>query len=88
LAATTTGSTGHSVARRRPHGRALVTLISVMILIGAEVFGVALAGGWALAGLFELGDVVGYVLIGIFALFGVYIMINVWHRASAYEAGR
>lgn len=63
-----------------------MTLISVMILIGAEVFGVALAGGWALAGLFELGDVVGYVLMGIFALFGVYIMSNVWHRAITFAA--
>jgi uncharacterized membrane protein len=59
-----------------------------MILIGAEVFGVALAAGWALAGLFELGDVVGYVLMGIFALFGVYIMVQLWHRASAVETGR
>ena len=31
------------------------TIVSVMILVGAEVFGVALAAGWAIAGLFEGG---------------------------------
>ena len=35
--------------------RNLITIISIMILIGTEVFGVAIAAGWAIAGLFELG---------------------------------
>ena len=46
----------------------LVTIVSVMILIGTEVFGVALAGGWALAGLLELGEQVAYALMAIFSL--------------------
>ena len=36
----------------------VVTVISAAILIGAEVFGAAFAGGWALAILFGLGVVV------------------------------
>ena len=63
----------------------LVTIISVMILVGAEVFGVALAAGWAIAGLFELGDTVGYVLMGVFSLIGLYAMIALWRRAVAVE---
>src|SRR5689334_24189287 len=34
----------------------VITVISAAILIGAEVFGAAFAGGWALAILFGLGD--------------------------------
>ena len=45
-----------------PSRRNLITVVSVLILIGTEVFGVALAGGWAIAGLFELGDVFAYIL--------------------------
>lgn len=74
-----------AVPSRRPHGRSFLTILSVMILVGAEVFGVALAGGWALAGLFELGDVVGYALMGFFVLIGLYIMVLLWRRAIAVE---
>ena len=57
-----------------------------MILIGVEVFGVALAGAWALAGLLELGTVADYALTGLFSLFGIYIMVQLWHRAAAADA--
>jgi threonine/homoserine/homoserine lactone efflux protein len=63
----------------------LVTIVSVMILIGTEVFGVALAGGWALAGLFELGDQVGYALMGIFSLGAAYLMWILWRSSIAVE---
>jgi hypothetical protein len=63
----------------------LLTVVSVMILIGAEVFGVALAAGWALAGLFELGDTVGYALMGLFSLIGIYAMVVLWRRAVQVE---
>ena len=38
------------------------TVISAAVLIGAEVFGAAFAGGWALANLFGLGLTGEYVL--------------------------
>ena len=63
----------------------LLTVISVMILIGAEVFGLAVAAGWAIAGLFELGDTVGYGLMAIFSLFGIYAMLMLWRRAVQVE---
>jgi hypothetical protein len=72
-----------------PHDRRywvrLWTMISMMVLVGAEVFGVALAAGWAIAGLFELGDVVSYILMGAFSLVGVYIMVVLWRRATSIE---
>ena len=33
----------------------VITVVSAAILIGAEVFGAAFAGSWALATLFDLG---------------------------------
>ena len=66
--------------------RNLVTIVSVLILIGTEVFGVALAGGWAVAGLFELGETAGYVLMALFSLIGIYGMVGLWRSAVRAEA--
>ena len=63
----------------------LLTVVSVLILIGTEVFGVALAAGWALAGLFELGDAVGHVLMGLFSLAALYVVYMLWRRAAHIE---
>ncbi len=65
--------------------RNLITIVSVLILIGTEVFGVALAGGWAIAGLFELGDVAAYVLMGLFSLLGLWAMLALWRNSVAIE---
>jgi hypothetical protein len=65
--------------------RNLVTVVSVMILVGAEVFGVALAAGWAIAGLFELGETISYVLMGLFSLAGLYLMWSFWKKAVSVE---
>lgn len=65
--------------------RNLITIVSIMILIGTEVFGVAIAAGWAIAGLFELGDIVGYILMGLFSLFGAWILLNLWRRCTTVE---
>ena len=40
----------------------VITVISAAILIGAEVFGAAFAGGWALAILFGLDDTGAHIL--------------------------
>jgi hypothetical protein len=56
-----------------------------MILVGAEVFGVAISAGWAIAGLFELGDIVGYILIALFSLFALYVLVVLWRRCVAVE---
>lgn len=69
---------------RREEGHALTT-ISLMVLIGIEIFAVALSGGWALAGLFELGDHVGYVLMGIFGLCAAWLMLQLWHKAARVD---
>jgi hypothetical protein len=65
--------------------RNLITIISVLILIGTEVFGVALSAGWAIAGLFELGDTVAYGLMGLFSLLGLYGMLALWRSSVRVE---
>ena len=71
--------------RGRLNWQSLITIVSVLILVGAEVFGVALAAGWAIAGLFELGDAVGYVLMAAFSVLGLYALLTLWRRSVAVE---
>ena len=42
----------------------VITVVSAAILIGAEVFGAAFAGSWAIATLFDLGGIGARVLDG------------------------
>jgi hypothetical protein len=65
--------------------RNLITIVSVLILIGTEVFGVALSAGWAIAGLFELGETMAYVLMGLFSLLGLYAMLALWRSSVRVE---
>ena len=52
----------------------MITVLSAAILISAEVFGAAFAGGWAIAGLFDLGEIGGYVLQGLLFVLGLVVM--------------
>src|SRR3954462_3841221 len=47
---------------RQIYWPSVITVISAAILIGAEVFGAAFAGGWALAILFGLDDFAAHIL--------------------------
>jgi hypothetical protein len=67
----------------------VVTVISAAILIGAEVFGAAFAGSWALATLFDLGTTGQRVLDGIFVLCGAVVMaqfVRYAHRIEPFTA--
>ena len=63
----------------------VVTVISAAILIGAEVFGAAFAGGWALAILFGLGDTGAHVLQAVLFAIGVLVMIAFIRAARRVE---
>ena len=63
----------------------VVTVISAAILIGAEVFGAAFAGSWALATLFDLGGVGQRVLDGLFVVCGIAIMAQFVRNAHRIE---
>jgi nitric oxide reductase large subunit len=74
-----------SVASRRIVWPTVVTVISAAILIGAEVFGAAFAGGWALAILFGLGETGTHVLQAVLFGLGVLIMAAFIRAAQRIE---
>ena len=63
----------------------VITVISAAILIGAEVFGAAFAGSWALATLFDLGILGQRILDGLFVLCGAVIMAQFVRNAHRIE---
>ncbi len=63
----------------------VVTVISAAILIGAEVFGAAFAGSFALATLFDLGGIGQRILDGVFVLCGIAIMAQFIRNAHRIE---
>jgi hypothetical protein len=65
-----------------------MTVISAAILIGAEVFGAAFAGSWAIANLFGLGVTGARVLDGIFLACGVVVMWQFIRFAKKIEPFR
>ncbi len=71
-----------------PARPALVTTISLMVLIGVEVFAVALSGAWAIAGLFELGEIVAYGLMVIFGAAAAWLMVRLWQKAARADETR
>ncbi|HEY5795485.1 MAG TPA: hypothetical protein VIU82_10755 [Bosea sp. (in: a-proteobacteria)] len=73
------------MAASRTNWRNLIMVVSLGILIAVELFGVALASGWALAGLFELGTIVSYVLMALFSVLAGYAMINLMRRVLKIE---
>jgi hypothetical protein len=82
-----------AIAQERPmaqSGRRIIwlhvlTVCSAMILIGAEVFGAAFAGSWALATLFGLGNIGARVLDIVLMLCGVAIMVQFIRAAHLIE---
>jgi hypothetical protein len=70
---------------RRIHWENVSTVLSAAILIGAEVFGAAYAGGWAIAGLFQLGEYGVYALQILFFFIGVAVMVGFVRNAQRVE---
>jgi hypothetical protein len=73
----------------QPTGRVnwtnVITVISAAILIGTEIVGAGFATGWAIAGLFGLGDIGAYVLQALFGILACYIIFNFVRRAAKIE---
>jgi len=63
-----------SPASRRIVWESVTTVLSAAVLISAEVFGAAFAGGWALANLAGLGEFAVYAQI-IFFILGAAVMV-------------
>jgi hypothetical protein len=71
--------------RRRILWQNVSTVLSAAVLISAEVFGAAFAGGWALANVLGLGDVGVYsVQIALFIV-GLVVMASFVRNAMRVE---
>ena len=70
---------------RRIAWQNLLTVISAAILIGAEVFGAAFAGGWAVANLLDLGPYGVHIMQGLFFLCGIAVMVAFIRNARRVE---
>lgn len=70
---------------RRINWLNVLTVVSAAILIGAEVFGAAFAGSWAIATLFGLEAVGAHVLEVIFFGCGILVMISFLRSAQRIE---
>ena len=72
--------------RRKINWLNVNTVLSAAILIGAEVFGAAYAGGWAIAMLLGLGDI-GIIIARASSFFaiGLAVMISFIRQASRVE---
>lgn len=69
----------------RTNWRNLLTVVSVTVLVGTEVLGAALAAGWALAGLLELGAMVEYAFMAIFGALGLWAIVAFVRSALKIE---
>jgi hypothetical protein len=71
--------------RRRILWQNVSTVMSAAVLISAEVFGAAFAGGWALANVLGIGDVGVYaVQIALFVI-GLVVMASFVRNAMRIE---
>jgi uncharacterized membrane protein len=72
-------------SRRRINWINVSTVLSAAILIAAEVFGAAFAGGWAFGNLFSLGEYGTYILQVVFFVLGIAVMVVFIRRGMKIE---
>ena len=77
--------TTSSAAARQINWVNVSTVVSAAILIGAEVFGAAFAGSWALATLLGFGANAALALQVVFGLGGIAVMVKFIRRAQSVE---
>ena len=63
----------------------VVTVVSAAILIGAEVFGAAFAGSWAISNLMSLGQTGAVILDVVFVALGIVVMYQFIRAAQKVE---
>ena len=67
------------------NGKNALTIVSATVLVGVELLVAGVAGGWALAGMFGLGEIGAWVLEGAGALLALYFVAQFWRAANRVE---
>jgi len=78
-------ATSQPAPERKIYWPSVITVMSAAVLIGAEVFGAAFAGGWALAILLGFEDTGAHVIQALLFVLGVIIMIAFIRGAQRIE---
>jgi hypothetical protein len=74
-----------SPKRRRIVWANVATVSSAAILIAAELFGGAFAGGWAIANLLDLGPYGAHIMQALLGLASVAVMVAFFRSATRAE---
>jgi uncharacterized membrane protein YuzA (DUF378 family) len=62
-----------------------ISVVSLTVLIGVEILVAGVAAGWAIAGLFGLGEIAAYVLEALGGLFALYMVWSFFQTARKAE---
>jgi hypothetical protein len=62
-----------------------MTLLSVAVLVGTELVGAGAAAGWAIGGLFQLGDLITHTLEAALVLIALTALFYFLRAALAHE---
>ncbi|GGF79167.1 hypothetical protein GCM10007301_43970 [Azorhizobium oxalatiphilum] len=76
---------GAKSAREGLSARGLVSVVSATILVACQAITVAIAAGWAIAGLFGLGNIGEYALMALFGLLAAYVSLLYVKKAIVAE---
>ncbi len=63
----------------------VLTVTSATILVLTEILAVAIAAGWAISGLLNLGDIGEYGLMGLFSILALYASALYFRKAAQAE---
>jgi len=63
-----------------------LTVFSATLFVGLQCVATAIAAGWAVAGLMNLGDIGEYVLMALFCLPALYATLRYGQKAAKAEA--
>ena len=63
----------------------LLTIVSIAVLVGIEIVGAAIAAGWAIGGLFDLGKRVTYVAMALCCGLGLWATVAFVRNALKVE---
>lgn len=70
----------------RTGGKHMFTVASATLFVALQAVATALAAGWAVAGLFNLGDIGEYVLMALFSVVAIYGTYRYGRMAAIAEA--
>jgi hypothetical protein len=74
------------VAQGRPvNWTNAITLMSVAVLVGTELVGAGAAAGWAIGGLFQLGEFITHALEAVLVLIALTLLFYFLRAALAHE---